>query len=373
MNPLFKTKNFYSRLLDYFKPTHLLILRFSNWINYIFFAFLLSVNLSAESLENKIEWEEAEGASQYIVQIRKEDKSLLLEEKTPNLYFKTKLKETGLYEYRIGAENKIGNIAWSDWQSLILQKKETAESKILKKKILLEWEENPQAVKYSLEIENASGENIYKKELKSSKTSVDLPEGKYRYRVSAINELGNSSASDWERLEIKKTLIPEKQKSERWSVIRRSAALPGWGQYYRRDAKYRVFSYPAAFSILIPLYYLNYKNNLRAQNKYDSDISLLALSQNSASNSVKAFGALSYLDSVNARSDLDTSYMRGNQLVILIAGIYFLNLLDAAFFYDYSKPISERQTTQLLFQSFKRQTISFQVEAYSEFYIKANF
>jgi hypothetical protein len=156
-------------------------------------------------------------------------------------------------------------------------------------------------------------------------------------------------------------------------VIRRSALLPGWGQYYRNDINSRTFSYPLAFSILIPMYYLNYKKNTESQNKYDADINLLILSQNSTSNSVKAFGALSYLDVANARSGLNTTYAQGNQLALLIAGVYIFNLVDAAFSYDYSKPISERQTTQVSFQSFRRQTISFQVEAYSELSVRFAF
>ncbi len=350
-----------------------------------FILFLLITNISSDTLENKIEWEKVEGAIQYTIQVRKEDKSLLLEEKTSNLFYEISLEQMGVYEYRIGAENKLKSIAWTDWQSLALQKKESDTSK---KKILLEWEENPQAIKYSLEIEDETGKNILKKEIKPSKATIDLPEGKYRYRVSAINKLGNSSTSDWESLEVQKkvipivelpkeeppkTLSPDEQSTERWKVIRRSALLPGWGQYYRNDINYRTFSYPLAFSFLIPIYYINYKKNVASQNKYDSDISLLTLTQNSTSNSVKAFGALSYLDITNTRSELNTTYAQGNHLALLIAGVYILNLVDAAFFYDYSKPISERQTTQVSFQSFKRQTISFQVEAYSELSVKVSF
>ncbi len=326
--------------------------------------FLLASVLSSETAENKIEWEQTEGAERYTVQIRKEDKSLLLDEKTSNLYFKISLEQTGLYEYRVGAENKIGNVVWSDWQSLTVQKKETAESKIPRKKILLEWEESPQVIKYSLEIEDESGKNIYKKDLESSKAYVDLPEGKYRYRVSSMNQLKNSSASEWENFEVKKKEQSKSADTLRWEVIRRSAVLPGWGQYHRKDSFYRVFSYPLSVSLLASLYYLNYKNNTEAQKRYDKDISILALSQNSIS--AKAFGVYTYLDITNARSSLDDSFALGNQILFLMSGLYILNILDAAFFYDYSKPISFSQEPKWKIQTARKSINKFQFETYCE-------
>lgn len=344
-----------------------------------FFLLLLFINLSLGSEENRIEWDEVEGAIQYNIQVRK-DETLVIEKKTTDLYYQIELDTIGNYEYRIGAENKIGNSAWTEWKPLTLQKKELLKPELSKKKIELEWEESPQAVKYSVEIEDENGNSIYKKEVQSLKVYVNLPEGKYRYKVSATNQLGNVSDSNWESFQVQKKIIPkeelpktitkEEQDSERWKVIRRSIILPGWGQYYRNDTRGRVLSYPIAFSILFPLYYLNFEKNKNAQNRYNSDINLLLAIQNTTTSTIQSFGTLTFIDSINARSEINSTYTMGNQLALLIAGIYILNLIDASFFYDYSKPISERPKTQIFFQSIKRPTNQFQLESYSELSIK---
>ena len=64
-----------------------------------------------------------EGATQYKIQIKKD--TTLIEEKTKDLQYEIPLKEEGTYEYRIGAENKLGSILWSDWKILKIEKKKS--------------------------------------------------------------------------------------------------------------------------------------------------------------------------------------------------------------------------------------------------------
>ena len=77
--------------------------------------------LIADNLKNVIEWEEVEGAIQYSVQISKDGK--VQENKTNNLKYEIQLSEEADYQYRIGAINSLGRTAWSDWNSLKVQKK----------------------------------------------------------------------------------------------------------------------------------------------------------------------------------------------------------------------------------------------------------
>ena len=228
----------------------------------------------------------------------------------------------------------------------------------LKKQIEIEWELDPEVEKYILEIEDEKGNIVLKSEETKSPVTVELPEGNYRYRVSSVNQVGKISSSNWEKLVIQKRLLekpveavinkPEPLKVEpepfcgvRWNYICRSAILPGWGQYYRKDNIYRVIAYPILYSILIPLYYQNYKLNQMEKNKYEFSINSLLISQNSLSTSQAAFGIYSYLEGVEARSKAKDTYTQGNHLFLIMAGLYIFNLMDASFLYDYYKPSTD--------------------------------
>ena len=128
----------------------------------------------------------------------------------------------------------------------------------------------------------------------------------------------------------------------RCNVVKRSALLPGWGQAYREDPKWRVYAYPVLFSSLFFAYYQNHKENKAAEKEYDSAIAAMILAQGNNSETSSLLTYYSYTKVLNATNETKNTYSQGTQISLLAVGIYLFNLIDAYYFYDYTVPVSER-------------------------------
>jgi Family of unknown function (DUF5683) len=314
---------------------------------------LFSISLSA----NEIEWEKVDGADFYEIEI-----SNSLGEKVKNITTKEtrvdlKMETAGKYRYRIGAADNSKRISWTNWIDFRVQKI----SDKAKEKIILEWELQRVAELYKIQVANDSGHIVYEEKLNSNKTYLSLGIGKYKYRVASVSEIGKEAWSDWENFEVKlKTWeVPnalEQAKMEdtsekidnldscalRCNVVKRSALLPGWGQSYRDDSKWRVYAYPILFSSLFFAYYENHKENKAAEREYDSALGAMVLAQGGNSDASNLATYYSYTQILNASEATKHTYSQGNQISLLAVGIYLFNLLDAYFFYDYTASNSER-------------------------------
>jgi hypothetical protein len=319
----------------------------------IFVIMILSISLSA----NEIEWEKVEGADFYEIEVINSLGEKVKKITTRETKVDLNIETIGKYRYRIGSADNNKRISWTNWIDFRVQKL----SEKAKEKIILEWELQRLAEIYRIQVSNDAGKIIYEEKLNSNKTYLNLGIGKYKYRVASVNEMGKESWSDWESFEVKlktwevpnalaKTKLAETSDQIegidlcglRCNVVWRSSILPGWGQNYRDDQKWRVFAYPILLSSLFLAYYSNHEMNQAAQKKYNSALDLMIISQAGNSDTANQLTYYSYLNITSASAITKETYSQGNKISLLIVGIYLFNLVDAYFFYDYTVPVSER-------------------------------
>ncbi len=318
---------------------------------------LLSVSLSA----NEIEWEKVDGADFYEIEVINSLGENVKKIRTRETKVDLKIESIGKYKYRIGSADNSKRISWTNWVDFRVQKI----SDKAKEKIILEWELQRIAEVYKIQVSNESGKIVYEERLNSNKTYLNLGIGKYKYRVASVSELGKEAWSDWESFEVKlKTwevpnALVQTNLSElseqidnmdscglRCNVVKRSSLLPGWGQSYRDDPKWKVYAYPALLSLSAFAYYLNHKENQSASKNYERNLSELFLLSGDSSSSSQFLTYYSYMEILKDSGETKSTYFTGNTISLFIVGVYLFNLIDAYFFYDYTIPISERKQKQ---------------------------
>ena len=319
----------------------------------IFIILALSISLSA----NDIEWEKVEGADFYEIEVINSLGEKVKKITTQETKVDLKIETIGKYRYRIGSADNNKRISWTNWIDFRVQKN----SDKAKEKIILEWELQRLAEIYRIQVSNDAGKIIYEEKLNSNKTYLNLGIGKYKYRVASVNELGKEAWSDWESFEVKlKTWeVPNALEQPnmadisdkidnmdscglRCNVVKRSVLLPGWGQSYRDDPKWRIYAYPVLFSSLFFAYYENHKDNKMAEREYNSVLGAMLLTQGINSDSANLSTYYSYTKILNASYETKHTYSQGNKISLLVVGLYLFNLIDAYYFYDYTVPVSER-------------------------------
>jgi hypothetical protein len=339
--------------------------------NKLTFLILIFISLSIRAQE--IEWEKVEGADFYQIEVMNSLGEQIQKLRTKETKAEIKNSIPGKYKYRIGAADNYKRFSWTNWIDFRVE----VFSEKSKEKIRLEWEMQKVAEKYKIQVVNESGRIIYEEKLNSNKTFLSLGIGKYKYKVASINELGNEAWSDYESFEVKlKTWeIPNTAEKKNWAsvsdqidridlcsvrcnVFRRSLIFPGWGQNYREDRQWRVYSYPILLSSLLYAYFTNHEKNKSAQSGYNSALNLMILSQVTNSESANMLTYYSYSKILEASGSTKETYAAGNKRSFLVLGIYFFNLIDAYFFYDYTVPISERYNKPKLSIQFFKSTNS---------------
>ncbi|MEM7181921.1 MAG: DUF5683 domain-containing protein [Spirochaetota bacterium] len=145
----------------------------------------------------------------------------------------------------------------------------------------------------------------------------------------------------------------------RWpQVLWRSALLPGWGQYYRGDTWYRYTAYPVLMLPLALAIYPVYQENQKSKRDYDSQIlNALLLQEVSAGDEVVSLLANNtLLEAETKKGRINSTHSLGNALTLGIGLLYLVNIVDAIFFFDYSKPV-EKRTLFPLFSIHSKQEV----------------
>ncbi|MBK8397706.1 MAG: hypothetical protein IPL26_21035 [Leptospiraceae bacterium] len=309
----------------------------------IAFLFLLSLPI----FSNDVEWEKVNNADYYQIEVMDSFGKVIQKFGTKQTKTKIEIEKTGKYKYRIGSADKNKRVSWTNWidfkvQNFIEEPKD---------KIILEWEKLKLADAYQVEVFDDYGNMVHTERLTTNKLGLKLGVGKYKYRVASINELGDKAWTNWERFEVKikkydvpyplnepklaenSELIEKIEECDlRCNVIKRSFAIPGWGQYYRKDANWRVFAYPLLMSSLLFTYYQGHQTNQENAKKYDSALNTMLLTQADSSSGSSLLTYYSYTELTNASNATKHTYSQGNTTIILFVGIYLFNLVDAFFF-----------------------------------------
>ncbi|MDX1957237.1 MAG: DUF5683 domain-containing protein [Leptospiraceae bacterium] len=302
-----------------------------------FYIVIIFLIVQSSLLADNVEWEAVLGAESYQFQVV-DAKGKVVQENKDLKTTQISLNEfpVGKYKYKIGVVDKKGKVVYGDWVDFDVNDN-TYKSDGKESLVHLEWDAVQDAKIYFVEIETPSKKLIKALKTKTNRKDLKLKIGKYQYRTS-IEKNGKKIWSVWKELEVKKPEEPKKSwLSFRENVLLRSAVIPGWGQWYRKDSIYRTFTYPILYSILIPIYYVNFQFNHNIKSESRSNEILMLQSLNSNSDEYTALGLYSYNRGIQFNKDLEQSYQLGNQLEIVMLGVYLFNLVDAGFLYDYTK------------------------------------
>jgi hypothetical protein len=309
------------------------------------------------NLESKLEWEPVKLAKGYHVQIRNNNKKLIVDEKiNENKYF-IKLPE-GNYEERIGVYNKFGKISgYSDWQKIIINK--VYNPQIDNNKISIQ---NDISI-HKLIIKGNFFTSDTKVILKSEKEKIIITEQNFKSEkeievtiyvensTSGIFDLiiinpRNKKSSSLEYLSIVdkninlaqlnersiekgkiSSLIPEK-KAIYYGV--RSAILPGFGQFHKNQ---KVKSGVYAFAFLGSLYYLETLVSAYSENKkqYDNSSNLGVILGFQTQNFSNGLILYNFNQTNQYLSQAESKGLQATQVFSVVSLIYLVNVFDAIY------------------------------------------
>lgn len=353
--------------------------------------------LSAEKRKVVIKWQKVPTAERYILEIRNSERNFIFKKDTI-LNFQEVELEVGEYEKKIYVINKLDEIeSESDWESfkisLIQTPELTNQEKIIISKdtqeILLQGKNfHPEML-----IKLRKGEKIYileKSKVQDSKNASlvinpEIPEGEYDLILENPKKSRTypnlvSKEKDVEQQKISKE--ESKAKSNKWEIVKRSAILSGWGEYYagnvfeNKSYDFRGKLYFGTFVTFTFLYF--YFNEFTlipgaktpTQKKFESDtiknLSTAFLMPNLSNNS-RRIAALYGLGEMNRQAELvNRQSQRVNLMLLFMAGVYVTQLVDAFF-------IERKENLSLDFGQPKFQFSFFNRENNNHFQLQLNF
>ncbi|EMY79705.1 hypothetical protein LEP1GSC060_0025 [Leptospira weilii serovar Ranarum str. ICFT] len=324
--------------------------------NKILLSFVLvsiSFSVFGEEEGRYLEWKPIPEAGGYMVEI-KDPGGRITREKTKSTRFEVNLPP-GVYEHRIGVINKFGRVSvFSDWISfeVILSRAPAINSdssvKLLKEKLgpvlTVKGENFTEAMNVTLLL--PSGETIKpefefidSKEVKIKVENLNLKNGSYT--LSLENPRNKKTAkrgflivadSEEELAEIVKRSDQDNRNLSpgfQWGPAFQSAVLPGWGQS-NQDKKYRRWIFPILIVGAIAYSaerFSAYNSSLAALDQSKNLNLDLFLLNDSA---LFPFATYNYLQGQSDYSNASSLYDQFNVSLEIIAVLYLLNVLDAA-------------------------------------------
>lgn len=174
----------------------------------------------------QVEWKKVAGAVSYRLEIRDSQDRTVYSEKTSGTVLNVRLA-VGEYSRRVVSIDKTGEEFASDWTPLLVISQTEHPNRIR-----LEWEKDNKADYYIAEIQNSDGKTVIRRKVRNTETEIDLPFGRYRKRILTVDRTGEMLSSSWTDLEI----ISKRREKNKYDIVKRSAAFPGWGQIYSASA-----------------------------------------------------------------------------------------------------------------------------------------
>lgn len=340
-----------------------------------------------------IEWKKVATAEKYILEIRNSQNQIIYKKASVLNQQEIEL-ELGNYEKKIYVVNKLDEIeSESDWEPLKITPAKTPEllreEKILvsneKKEILLEGKNFHTEMKIKLR----KGEKIYileKSQVTSSESAIlvvdpELPEGEYDL-VLENPKKSRVYPNLFQKESIARQVdeIQSPSKLKKWEIVKRSAALSGWGEYYAGNifennhydirGKFYFGSF-IAFTLLY-LYFNEFvilpSSKTPTQKKFEEDTTrnfATAFLMPNLSNNSRRIAALYGLNEMNKQANLvNIQSQRVNLMLFLMLGVYFTQLVDA-FFIEKKENLtwdSQLPSFQISFSNHERNHTSFQIQ-----------
>lgn len=322
------------------------------------YLYLFSFSFSLRANEKRavtLKWQEVETAISYIIEIEDEKGNQILKQEVGENFIPTEL-EPGKYKRKISVINKLGELeSESDWKTFIVQV--ILPPEIEKDQTISSSKENSGKALVkgnhfhpSMQVQIRKGDKIYP--LENSKVidsenlelviKDEIPPGDYD--LILVNP---GKKAEFPGVVQKKESKESKEKEGRWEVVKRSAILPGWGQYYagqkiqNPDYDFRGKVYFGGF-LTLSLFYLYFNEftllpnaETPTQKKFKDDSArnlALAVGLPNESNNFRRLFSLYSLSEMNKQAELvNLQSQRVNIILFAMVGVYLTQLIDAYF------------------------------------------
>ncbi len=317
---------------------------------------------SEEKKRVLLRWNKVPTASMYIIELRDSTGKVILKEQTTETSMTVEI-EPGNYERRISVYNKLGETEvatdWSEFRILLSQ------APILETKEPFQIQPDQGTAKIPLQGKNFDPNMKVSimngdVEIPAKQTTVkdgnnaiaefdtrDLPPGKYDLVLANPKK----SSSYPKQIVSKEAPAPEEEPVQthglkRWEIVKRSAVLPGWGEYYagqkvpepKYEKRGKIYFFSFAAATLLYLYWNEFTlpgQKTPTEKKYESESTkylagsfvLPNLSNNSRR--IAALYGLNY--SRELEQQVNDQAQKTNLMLGLMLGIYVTQLVDAFF------------------------------------------
>jgi hypothetical protein len=320
----------------------------------------LSSLLATEKKSITLKWQKVQTAISYIIEVEDENGKQVLKQEVSQNFISIEL-EPGNYKRKISVINKLGEVeSESDWKNFIVQR--ILEPEIQKGQNLQATKENSGVISLkgknfhpAMKVKLRKEEKIYilekSKVIDSENAEIvvnpEIPEGDYDL---ILENPANKKSEFAQVVQKKSTQEPkptEKPKDplRKWEIVKRSAILSGWGEYYagsklqNPNYDFRGKVYFGSFVALFSLYlYFNEFTLLptadtptqkKFKEKSSKDLATAIALPNLSNNSRRIF-ALYALNEMNKQAELvNQQSQRVNLILLLMAGVYITQLVDA--------------------------------------------
>ncbi len=169
----------------------------------------------------------------------------------------------------------------------------------------------------------------------SSKSVVDLTFTEKQFDVY-IKEVTYKLLDPKYKMNLNVVDYTDQDKKVRWDLVKRSAVLPGWGQYYYSE-KFSAYLYGSLFAIGLLYNFNSYQPYLESKDKLLNDpiyfYSTFSRSNTvpNSSTSIMNYAFYSFSFSSNQK-EYNRNYQNLSGSAAFVAGIYLINLFDALVF-----------------------------------------
>jgi len=279
--------------------------------------FFPTILFSQEVGDATLKWEEVANSLGYVVEARDKQGKIFLSQKITSNSYEIKSIEPGTYEHRIGVINKFGKVEnFTEWVSFQVVKSvvpvfgsqkiyfagqdettkriEITGSNFLDTmKVYLQKDEDkiiPKSINISPDGKTAIVDFNTKDIAELGLYDLVLENPRRKVAIKAKNfvfakdkELAEKVAAKQVRIQ-NNEIPPDYYDTPYWSTMWRSTLVPGWGQDYIDDKKWKLYMYPVLFFGAAGIYAKGYQDFLSARKTYYDSVQINFLLSSSSTN-----------------------------------------------------------------------------------------
>lgn len=277
----------------------------------LFFILFIHVPLFSQELGDvSLKWEEVKGALGYVIEVRDSEGKVIINERIRTNYYELKGVTPGSIEHRVAVINKFGKVEeFTKWVPVVVIR--SRDPIILDATVYsagLEETSKRIEIKGNHFLENMKvyvkkdGVTIPASNVEISKNGTvayatfaieKFPDvGSYDIVLenprnkTAVNQKSFVLGKDKDQAEVianrqakinRNELPPGYYDTPYWSTMWRSAVLPGWGQDYIDEQRWKLYVYPIVLAGSLAVYAKSTQDFFEARNEYNNSVQLSLL------------------------------------------------------------------------------------------------